>query len=80
MGIILCNPTSITEMCANSKMVHGVGYKRHSTDCDKFIECYYDEFGKTRASIQKCPFGEFWDHTNVACVESEKANCPNGKY
>lgn len=59
-------------------MIRGVGYKVHPTHCDKFIQCYFDGFGNTRASLKTCPFGEYWDQHNVACVDAQMANCPNG--
>ncbi|XP_052090221.1 protein PIF-like [Mytilus californianus] len=65
------------DLCRNSKMIRGVGYKVHPTDCDKFIQCYFDGFGNTRASVKSCSFGEYWDQYNVACVDAQIANCPN---
>ncbi|CAG2219011.1 Protein PIF [Mytilus edulis] len=65
------------DLCRNSVMIRGVGYKVHPTHCDKFIQCYFDGFGNTRASLKTCPFGEYWDQHNVACVDAQMANCPN---
>ncbi|XP_063402219.1 uncharacterized protein LOC134686483 [Mytilus trossulus] len=65
------------DLCRNSKMIRGVGYKVHPTHCDKFIQCYFDGFGNTRASLKTCPFGEYWNQHNVACVDAQIANCPN---
>ncbi|XP_021358125.1 protein PIF-like isoform X2 [Mizuhopecten yessoensis] len=65
--------------CSESIMVEGVGYARHPTECEKFIQCFLKESGVWYNKVQSCGVGEFWDHALLACRIAEVVDCPNDR-
>ncbi|XP_067654843.1 SCO-spondin-like isoform X1 [Haliotis asinina] len=69
-------PGLIEGICRDTINYMGVGYRYHPEDCDKYIMCYYNTTSDVVAVFKTCPFGYYWDLTNLRCDRSWKVNCP----
>lgn len=68
------------DVCANAKIVNGVGYQRHNSDCDKFFQCYQGEKMQDRMAVpRQCPFGQFWDQNVPTCRTASEVKCDTGQ-
>ncbi|XP_048242657.1 uncharacterized protein LOC124146845 isoform X1 [Haliotis rufescens] len=69
-------PCSTTGLCDSVQRRNDVGYRYHPTDCDKFIQCFYNPNGSVIAVFRRCPFGFYWNQVTFRCAESWKVTCP----
>ncbi|BFZ15866.1 hypothetical protein BsWGS_18905 [Bradybaena similaris] len=68
-------------LCAESgHREKGVGVVAHPKDCDKYIQCYYDERNDLDLGIvRNCPMGLHWNVWNGTCTLPSQANCSNDR-
>uniref|UniRef100_A0A0B7A6Y2 VWFA domain-containing protein n=1 Tax=Arion vulgaris TaxID=1028688 RepID=A0A0B7A6Y2_9EUPU len=66
-----------TGLCSGSgHRENGVGVVAHPIDCDKYIQCYYDERNnKDIAVVRQCLMGLHWDSINKNCSKPGQARC-----
>ena len=69
----------IAGLCASAKVVNGVGYRLHPTECNKYVLCYYRDDGYAIAVIKTCPFDQYWNQQARKCEPSCDVTCPIGK-
>ncbi|XP_048242135.1 uncharacterized protein LOC124112132 [Haliotis rufescens] len=67
---------TVTGVCDNVVMRYGIGYRYHPTDCDKYIQCYFNPNGSVIGIHRSCSFGYSWDQATLRCVETLKVSCP----
>lgn len=65
-------------LCIGCVMVNGAGYNNH-VDCDKFIQCNYNEFGVLVGEIMDCPFATHWDMDTLTCLPIGETQCNNDR-
>ncbi|CAG5119570.1 unnamed protein product [Candidula unifasciata] len=52
----------------------------HPKDCDKYIQCYYDELDDVDLGVVRtCPMGLHWHYLNETCTKPSEANCSNDR-
>ncbi|KAH3848035.1 protein PIF-like [Dreissena polymorpha] len=66
----------LDDVCSEWSLQNGVGFITHK-DCDKFIQCYEDGFGKVVGVVQQCAFGTEWNQKLLTCVDSSISTCPS---
>lgn len=67
-------------ICSGCLFDGGVGYKQHSTDCDKYVMCSPSgQSGSLRADVRNCGVGEYWDQTLLTCRLSKDVPCTTDK-
>lgn len=57
-------------------MVNGAGYNDHP-DCDKYIQCHYNDQNVLEGEIMNCAFGTHWDMGNLTCLPIGQTECNN---
>lgn len=62
------------DLCVGCVMINGAGYNNH-TDCDKFIQCLYNENNVLDGQIMSCPFATYWDMNALTCSSVAKIQC-----
>uniref|UniRef100_A0A0B7A6W9 VWFA domain-containing protein n=1 Tax=Arion vulgaris TaxID=1028688 RepID=A0A0B7A6W9_9EUPU len=79
----LCNGllSNSTGLCAESgHRENGVGIVAHPMDCDKYIQCYYDELKNIDLGVvRECPMGLHWNSENKTCSKPYEAKCAYDK-
>ncbi|XP_071104631.1 uncharacterized protein [Haliotis cracherodii] len=75
----VANCTVTPGLCASVMNVSGVGYRYHPTDCDKYVQCYFNPNGEVSAVYRTCPFGHYWSQATMRCDHSWKVTCPHEK-
>ena len=60
-------------------MENGVGYMNHPYDCTQFVQCYISGKGNIQAYYRHCPFGQYWDQTDLTCRPVDDVQCPHGE-
>ncbi|XP_048242131.1 uncharacterized protein LOC124143196 isoform X11 [Haliotis rufescens] len=75
----IANCTVTPGLCASVMNVSGVGYRYHPTDCDKYVQCYFNPNGEVSAVYRTCPFGHYWSQATMRCDHSWKVTCPHEK-
>lgn len=66
--------------CDNFKTTSDISLNSHPNDCDKFVQCYFDEKGQLWSADQQCPFGQYWDQDTLKCRSSKYVKCEKGFY
>ncbi|XP_046559690.1 uncharacterized protein LOC124268725 [Haliotis rubra] len=66
----------VTAVCDDVRKYYGVGYRYHPTDCEKYIQCYYNPNGNAIGVYRSCSFGYFWNQDSLRCMESWRVSCP----
>ncbi|XP_046373382.2 SCO-spondin-like isoform X11 [Haliotis rufescens] len=69
-------PVVILGLCRTAQQINGVGYRYHPTDCDKYLQCYYNPNGYVVGVYRSCPFGYYWDQRTLRCDFPWRVNCP----
>lgn len=64
-------------LCEGCIIADGVGYNRHGSSCQRFVQCYLED-GTAVAVEKKCGFGQFFSLSDLTCVHSEFSDCPYG--
>lgn len=59
-------------------MVNGAGYNDHE-ECDKFVQCHYNDFGVLVGEIRECPFATHWDMDTLTCLPIGETQCDKDK-
>ncbi|CAG5115730.1 unnamed protein product, partial [Candidula unifasciata] len=70
----LCDATGL---CADSgHLANGVGVVAHPADCDKYIQCYYNEQGFLDLGVvRQCPMGLHFNSATKTCSKPDQAKC-----
>ncbi|XP_067654977.1 uncharacterized protein [Haliotis asinina] len=76
----LC-PVTTTEkpdlgLCNDCKMDNGIGYNPHPSDCNKYIQCMFDNNQLIKVEEMECPHGLYWDQDKLTCNRPEEVSCP----
>ncbi|BFZ04239.1 hypothetical protein BsWGS_07278 [Bradybaena similaris] len=72
------NSTGLTAgLCAGSgHMENGVGVVAHPMDCDKYIQCYYNQRGELDLGVvRQCPMGLHFNSASKICSKPDQARC-----
>ncbi|XP_046580719.1 uncharacterized protein LOC124288175 isoform X8 [Haliotis rubra] len=74
-------PVTTTEkpdlgLCNDCKMDNGIGYNPHPSDCNKYIQCMFDNNQLIKVEEMECPHGLYWDQDKLTCNRPEEVNCP----
>ncbi|XP_067656112.1 SCO-spondin-like isoform X2 [Haliotis asinina] len=69
-------PVVVLGLCRTAQQINGVGYRYHPTDCDKYLQCYYNPSGYTIGVYRSCPFGYYWDQRTLRCDFPWRVSCP----
>ncbi|XP_046559689.1 uncharacterized protein LOC124268724 [Haliotis rubra] len=72
-GILPCPGSGI---CNDVVMRYEVGYRYHPTDCDKYVQCFFNPNGNVIGVYRSCPFGYYWNQVTFRCAVSWKVSCP----
>ena len=59
-------------------MANGAGYNSHPTDCDKYVQCFFDQESLVAAFYRSCPWGQHWNQEILSCQQPQHAKCING--
>ncbi|XP_062581991.1 uncharacterized protein LOC134243763, partial [Saccostrea cucullata] len=62
-------------LCEGCIIADGVGYNRHGSNCQRFVQCYFED-DKAVAVEKKCGFGQFFSLSHLTCVHAEYSDCP----
>ncbi|KAL4224775.1 Sushi [Mactra antiquata] len=82
-----CEPIVVTppipigtdpNVCADCRLLNGVGYNSHPSDCNQYVQCFIGTRG-VEPVYRRCPFGLFWDQDVLTCRYPENVNCPHDK-
>ncbi|KAH3888655.1 sushi, von Willebrand factor type A, EGF and pentraxin domain-containing protein 1-like [Dreissena polymorpha] len=63
-------------VCDACRYINGVGYNRHPTDCNQYVQCFVGAKG-LEPVYRRCPFGLFWDQNVLTCRPADQVDCPN---
>ncbi|KAH9488956.1 hypothetical protein Btru_059782 [Bulinus truncatus] len=67
-----------TALCQQCLIEGGVGFNPVPNDCEQYVLCL--PTGVTyNPVIKSCPFGMFWSHDAVACLDARFVDCPSDK-
>ncbi|XP_046559684.1 SCO-spondin-like isoform X2 [Haliotis rubra] len=69
-------PVVVLGLCRTAQQINGVGYRYHPTDCDKYLQCYYNPNGSVIGVYRACPFGYYWDQRTLRCDYPWRVRCP----
>ncbi|XP_046344075.2 uncharacterized protein LOC124124837 isoform X7 [Haliotis rufescens] len=74
-------PVTTTEkpdlgLCNDCKMDNGIGYNPHPSDCNKYIQCTFDNKQLIKVQEMECPHGLYWDQDKLTCNRPEEVTCP----
>lgn len=61
-------------------MENGAGYNSHPTDCDKYVQCFFDDNGAVTAFYRTCPWGLYWNQDILSCQGTKDVRCKYGTY
>ncbi|XP_069102815.1 protein PIF-like [Argopecten irradians] len=67
--------TVISDICPNCIIGRNWGYRPYPGDCTRYISMFPDGRGGRVASVQKCPFGSWWDSYSVSCRYPVDVTC-----
>ena len=71
---------SMFEICAaRANDNQRIGYSAHATDCDKCIQCRYNQEGVLEGQIQQCAFSTYWNNVKWTCTPTNYTSCPNDR-
>lgn len=72
------NESSSAGICGRSDVVvaGGIGYLRHPSACDRYIQCYPEPAGTLVAVTRQCPVGMYWDERIGMCDKATSVVCP----
>lgn len=74
------NLKPVEDVCSGARIIDGVGYKNHDSDCDKFYQCYQGEKLQDKLTVpRQCPFGQFWDQDVPTCRTASEVQCKSDK-
>ncbi|XP_013094955.2 uncharacterized protein LOC106078595 isoform X1 [Biomphalaria glabrata] len=74
---VTTQPT-IPALCQQCLVEGGVGFNPLPDDCEKYVLCLPNGASYT-PSIKSCPFGMFWSHEAVSCLDARYVHCPADK-
>ncbi|XP_060075145.1 collagen alpha-1(XXVIII) chain-like [Ylistrum balloti] len=67
--------TVISDLCPNCIIGRNWGYRPYPGDCTRYISMFPDGRGGRVSSVQKCPFGSWWDSYSVSCRYPVDVSC-----
>lgn len=62
-------------VCDGCRMLNGVGYMKHPSDCTQFVQCFFSAKGGIEAVYMPCPFGQYWDQSVLTCRPAAEVEC-----